>query len=80
VEARKVLEVEADLLNSRQEMANAMTQYRRALMQVDLTEGALLERHNVEITHEAFQEQTRQWLANPRRPFAQPAASPPVSN
>ena len=51
-------EVEADLLDSRQELANALVQYRRAVLDEDLTTGALLKHHNLEISQQQLKRQT----------------------
>ena len=59
VEARKVLEDEASLLDSRQNLANALMQYQHALMQVELSEGSLLKNRNLEISREELRQSTK---------------------
>ena len=59
VEARKVLEDEASLLDSRQNLANALMQYQHALLQVELSEGSLLKNRNLEISREELKQSTR---------------------
>ena len=66
VDGHKVLEVEADLLDARQECANALTQYQRALLQVELTDGALLKHRRLEVTQEELKRQTTALLAGRR--------------
>lgn len=58
IDAHALLEVEADLLDSRQELANALVQYRRAVLEEDLTTGDLLKRHNLEISRQQLRNQT----------------------
>lgn len=61
VEAYKVLEVEADLLDSRQDLASALTQYRRALLEVELAAGTILENRDLDVSREQLKHQT-EWL------------------
>jgi outer membrane protein TolC len=61
VEAHKVLEVEADLLDSRQDLAGALAQYRRALLEVELSDGAILENRDLDVTRDELRHQT-EWL------------------
>jgi outer membrane protein TolC len=58
VEAHKVLEVESDLLDSRQDLASALTQYRCALLQVDLTAGRILQSRALDLTREELRRRT----------------------
>lgn len=62
IDADKLLQVEADLLDSRQELANALVQYRRSLLDRDLTTGAILKNHNLELTREELRRQTLKLL------------------
>jgi len=62
VEARKVLEVEADLLDSRQELASALTRHRRALLEVELNSGTILKQRGLDITREELKRQTAKLL------------------
>ena len=62
VDGHKVLEVEADLLDARQELANALTQYQRALLQVELTAGTLLKNRHLDLTRQELKRQTTAWL------------------
>jgi outer membrane protein TolC len=64
VEGQKVLEMEADLLDSRQDMANALTQYRRALLEVELSAGDILRNRGLDITRDELKLQTQQLLAH----------------
>jgi outer membrane protein TolC len=61
VEAHKVLEVEADLLDSRQDLASALMQYRRALLEVELSDGAILKNRDLDVTRDELRHQT-EWL------------------
>jgi outer membrane protein TolC len=58
VDGHKVLEVEADLLDARQELANALTQYQRALLQVELTVGSILKNHQLDFSRDELKRQT----------------------
>ena len=58
VDGHKVLEVEADLLDARQELANALMQYQRALLQVELTVGSILKNHQLDFSREELKRQT----------------------
>jgi outer membrane protein TolC len=62
VDGHKVLEVEADLLDARQELANALTQYQRALTQVELVSGTLLKNRRLDCSREDLRRQTTAWL------------------
>ncbi len=59
VEAHKVLQVEADLLDARQELANALTRYRRALLQVELSDGTMLKNRGLDLTRAELGRRTR---------------------
>jgi outer membrane protein TolC len=61
VETEKVLEVEAGLLDSRQNLASALAQYRRALLEVELSDGAILINRNLDVTRNELRRQT-EWL------------------
>lgn len=50
VEAHRVLEVEAELFEARQSLAEAQVQYQRALLELQLAEGTILKKRNLEIT------------------------------
>jgi outer membrane protein TolC len=62
VDGHKVLEVEADLLDARQELANALTQYQRAQLQVELVAGTILKSRHLDPTREELRRQTTAWL------------------
>ncbi len=62
VEAQKVLDTEAELLDSEQDLAGALTQYRRALLEIELNDGAILKNRGIDITREQLRRQTEQWL------------------
>lgn len=58
VEARKVLEVEADLFDAKQSLANALVQYERALLEQQLAEGSLLRHRQLETTRAELRQKT----------------------
>ena len=62
VEGEKVMEVEANLLDSRQDLASALTQYRRALLEVELSSGAILKNRGIDVSREELKHQTEQFL------------------
>lgn len=62
VDAHKVLEVEADLLDARQNLANALVQYRHALMEVEIADGTILESRHLDITRTELRRQTSTYL------------------
>ena len=61
VEAHKVLQIEEDLLDARQELASALTRYRRALLQVELSDGTMLKNRGLDITRDELKRRA-QWL------------------
>jgi outer membrane protein len=63
VEGTKVLDTEANLLDSRQDLAGALTQYRRALLEVELSSGTLLKNRDEDLTRDELKHQT-QYLLN----------------
>ncbi len=59
VESRKVLEVEEDLFEAKNALAEAKVQYQRAMIEQELVQGSLLRSRNVELTQQQLQERTR---------------------
>jgi outer membrane protein TolC len=76
VEGHKVLEVEADLLDSRQDLASALTQYRRALLEVELNDGAILKNRDLDVTRDELRHQT-EWLLEHNESIAVKKLPPP---
>lgn len=68
VEGTKALEVEADLLEARQDLAGALTQYRRALLEIELNDGSILKNRGLDPTREELRRQTEQWLYHQENP------------
>jgi polyhydroxyalkanoate synthesis regulator phasin len=60
VESRKVLEVEANLLEANNSLADAKVQYQRALLELDLVQGSLLRSRNLELTQRELEARTSQ--------------------
>lgn len=56
--ARKVLEVEADLLDARQNLASALMQSQQSELQVELASGSLLKNLHMEVTSEELKEES----------------------
>jgi outer membrane protein TolC len=76
VEGHKVLEVEADLLDSRQDLAGALAQYRRALLEVELNDGAILKNRGLDVTREELKRQT-EWLLDHNESISVKKLPPP---
>ncbi len=64
VEAQAVLDAEANWLDSRQDLANALSQYHGALLEIELADGTLLGKTGLEITQKELREQTEAMLRN----------------
>ena len=62
IEPRKVLEVEADLLESKSAVAEALVQYRRALLELELVQGTFLAARELEIDKKILDSKTRDLL------------------
>lgn len=62
IEARRVLEVEAQLFEARQSLAEARVQYERALIELSLAEGSILKHRNVELTRNELRTKTKAML------------------
>jgi outer membrane protein TolC len=58
VDGHKALEVEADLLDARQSLANALVQYQDSIIEVELTDGFVLRKWSLEVSREELREQT----------------------
>ena len=74
IEPRKVLEVEADLLEARSAASESLVQYRRALLELELVEGSFLESRNLEVEKKALDNETRSYLHQdpPQPPVRKP--------
>ena len=59
VEPRKVLEVEADLLEARAGVADAMVQHERAILELQLAEGSTLRSRSLDLTQRELREKTQ---------------------
>jgi outer membrane protein TolC len=62
VEQQKVLDAEANLLDARQDLASALGQYRRALLEVELNNGSILKNRGLDITRYDLRRQTQAML------------------
>ena len=58
VDGHKALEAEADLLDARQNLANALVQFQEAVIDVQVTDGSILEKWNLDMSREELREQT----------------------
>lgn len=83
-DAQAVLDAEADWLDSRQDLAGALSQYHGSLLQIELADGALLYDNGMEITRKQLQQETEAMLAHNQNysvtniPSAPSAFFPPV--
>lgn len=62
VDSRKVLEIEADLFEARNAVAEALVQSERAGLELELMQGAILKHRNLDLTKEALSARTAQLL------------------
>lgn len=62
MDGRKVLEVEADLLDARQNLVNALVQYQQSALQMQLASGTLLSSKDLDVTSEELKQQTAGFL------------------
>lgn len=62
VEAQAVLDAEADWLDARQDLAGALGEYHKALLDIELADGALLNDTHTEVTREELRRQTEDML------------------
>lgn len=69
IEPRKVLEVEADLFEARQSLAQALVQRQRTLLELQLAEGTLLKNRNLELSRDDLRRKTQALLADHSPPL-----------
>jgi outer membrane protein TolC len=77
IEPRRVLEVEADLFEARQSLADALGRYQRTLLELELADGSILKQRNLELTREGLRRRTLSRLKNGSVPLD---AFPPTLN
>jgi outer membrane protein len=58
VDGHKALEVEADLLDARQNLANSLVQFQEAIIDVQVTDGSILKKWNLDVSREELRERT----------------------
>jgi len=58
VDGHKALEAEADLLDAQQSMASALVQYQDAIIEVELTDGSILKKWNLDISRDELRRET----------------------
>lgn len=68
VDGHKALEAEADLLDAQQSMASALVQYQDAIIDVELTDGSILEKWNLDISRDELRRETALLLHADRGP------------
>lgn len=77
VEQEKVLDAEASLLDSRQDLAGALGQYRRALLEIELSDGAILKDRGLDVTRDELRRQTEEMLGQNDNYSVKRIPSPP---
>ena len=77
IEPRKIFEVEADLLDSRQSLAQALVQLQRAMLQLQVVAGSLLKERGLDMSREELRQKTLALLRTYKLPTAEYA---PLSN
>lgn len=55
IESRKLLDIEANLLDSRNSAAIARVQYQRALLELELIQGSILKKHHFDLNQQELQ-------------------------
>jgi outer membrane protein TolC len=55
IESRKILDIEASLLDSRNSAAIARVQYQRAVLELELIQGSILKKHNFDLNQGELQ-------------------------
>lgn len=58
VDGHKALEAEADLLDARQSLANALVEYRDSIIEVELTDGSILKKWDLDLSRDELRRQT----------------------
>lgn len=71
IEPRKVLEVEADLLDSRQSLAQALVQLQRSMLQLQVVVGTLLKDRGLDMNREELRQKTLALLHEHKLPTAE---------
>jgi outer membrane protein TolC len=71
IEPRKVFEVEADLLDSRQNLAQALVQLQRATLQLQVVAGSLLKDRGLDMNRDELRQKTVALLHDRRLPSAE---------
>ena len=60
IESRKILDIEADLLEARNSAAQMRVQYQRAVLELELIKGSLLKKYHFDLTQRELQTLTAQ--------------------
>jgi outer membrane protein TolC len=70
IEPRKVFEVEADLLDARQSLAQALVQSQRAMLQLQIVAGSLLKDRGLDMNRDELRQKTLALLREHKLPTA----------
>ncbi|MCS7090852.1 MAG: TolC family protein [Verrucomicrobiota bacterium] len=65
LDSRKVLEIEADLFEARNQLAETLVQRQRALLELEVVSGRLLKQRNLEESRENLAAEVRVWMQQP---------------
>lgn len=60
IETRKIFDIESDLFEARNSQLESLVNYERALIELDLLQGSLLQRRNLELSQRELQKRTAQ--------------------
>jgi len=71
IEPRKVFEVEADLLDSRQSLAQALVQLQRGMLQLQVVAGSLLKERGMDMSRDELRQKTLALLHKHKLPAAE---------
>ena len=61
IESRKVLEIEADLLDARNSVTESLVRYKIARLELEVLQGATLQKRNLELTQAQLEDATRRF-------------------
>jgi len=62
LESRKVFEIESDLFEAKNSVVESLVRYQIALLEMEVVQGSLLEKRNLEVTQDGLREATQRLL------------------
>ena len=63
LESRKVFDIEADLFDARNSQLEALVNYQRGLLELDLLEGSILQRRHLDLSQKQLQAKTTELIS-----------------